>query len=167
MKFWIISDTHFGHKNIEKYCNRPVGFEEIILSNLLKIKKDDIIIHLGDLVFGESEYWLEKYIGINEAKKWLVLGNHDTKTYTYYITKGFDFVGETLEIVRENHRIVFSHKPILNHDSFDLNIHGHFHDNPHNKFVSNKHILVSIEGSYSPIELSKLITNHKKLLLLS
>ena len=49
---YLISDTHFNHKNIAKYCNRPENFNELIWENLGKLKKGDLLIHLGgDICF--------------------------------------------------------------------------------------------------------------------
>jgi len=30
---WIISDTHFFHENIGRYCDRPDGWLETIIEN--------------------------------------------------------------------------------------------------------------------------------------
>ena len=53
MKIYIISDTHFNHENIIKYCNRPFKdineMNDAIIDNWNRIvKKDEIVYHLGD-----------------------------------------------------------------------------------------------------------------------
>ena len=30
---WIIADTHFFHTNIGHYCNRPDGWQNLIIGN--------------------------------------------------------------------------------------------------------------------------------------
>ncbi len=47
---WIISDTHFGHKNIIKYCDRPLNHNELMIEQWGDlIKWQDNVLHLGDL----------------------------------------------------------------------------------------------------------------------
>lgn len=58
---YFISDTHFHHSNIIKYCNRPFKdineMNEIIISNWNNIvKKDDIVYHLGDFCLSSDDY---------------------------------------------------------------------------------------------------------------
>ena len=38
---YIIPDTHLGHENIKKYCNRPNNCEKIIEKNWNEIVKAD------------------------------------------------------------------------------------------------------------------------------
>ena len=38
---YVIPDTHLGHENIKKYCNRPNNFEKIIEKNWNEIVKAD------------------------------------------------------------------------------------------------------------------------------
>ena len=82
MKYWIITDTHFGHNKIKEYCNRPDDYEYRILDNLNKcVKPDDVVIHLGDFAFYKIDYWAEKYNWVLKgACSWLILGNHDKKS---------------------------------------------------------------------------------------
>ena len=53
MKLWIIADTHFYHENIKRYQGRPDDFNEQIIRNWCKlVAYDDVVIHLGDVIFG-------------------------------------------------------------------------------------------------------------------
>ena len=46
---WIISDTHFFHENIRRYCNRPENWQELIIKNWNDlVSPDETILHLGD-----------------------------------------------------------------------------------------------------------------------
>jgi calcineurin-like phosphoesterase family protein len=123
MNFWLISDTHLGHKDF-----RPAGFELKILSFLLKnVKKNDVLINLGDFVMGNDAYWCESYCKL-ECIKWLVLGNHDKHSVTWYMDKGFQGVFQTFTLSMYGHTILFSHEPQLDVGEYTLNIHGHLHD---------------------------------------
>ncbi len=47
---WIISDTHFFHENIGRYCNRPENWQDLIINNWNDlIAPDEQVLHLGDL----------------------------------------------------------------------------------------------------------------------
>ncbi len=59
MNIWYIADTHFYHKNIIEYCNRP--FKSLEEMNLVmvrnwnsRVKKDDTIFIVGDFIFTNS-----------------------------------------------------------------------------------------------------------------
>jgi len=83
MEVFLISDTHFGHSNIVRYCNRPfVDVEEMneaLVKNWNdKVGKHDMVWHLGDFC------WTRKAINeivprLNGNIK-LVFGGHD---YSY------------------------------------------------------------------------------------
>lgn len=36
---YLITDTHLGHENIKKYCNRPDNFEKLIENNWKNIDR--------------------------------------------------------------------------------------------------------------------------------
>ena len=78
---YFISDTHFNHENIIKYCNRPFKnikeMNQAIIENWNEvIKEDDVVYHLGDLALGRKEDIYEitsKLKGV----KYIIRGNHD------------------------------------------------------------------------------------------
>lgn len=76
---FFTADTHFGHSNIIKYCNRPFSnVEEMnrtIIDNLnAVIAPQDTLYHLGDFSFGPQTPFREK---INCNNIHLIRGNHD------------------------------------------------------------------------------------------
>lgn len=60
-KIYFISDTHFNHKNIIKYCNRPFKdveeMNKVLIENWNNTITDfNTIFHLGDVALtNESE----------------------------------------------------------------------------------------------------------------
>lgn len=168
VNFWLISDTHFGHDKLWQLFGRPKGFEEFILSNLHKIvQPDDVLIHLGDICKGDDAEWHER-LGRLPFTRWLVRGNHDGKTVSWYLDHGWEFVGETFTLHIGGKEILFSHIP--RHDTgYDLNIHGHFHnsthrsDEPEMRAIKNdKQLCISIErNNYRPYNLKTLIEKRR------
>lgn len=78
---WFTSDTHFGHANIIKFCNRPFDdvdqMNEAIIDNWNHVVgPDDIVFHLGDVALGPWEKWDSLLTRLN-GYKILVVGNHD------------------------------------------------------------------------------------------
>ena len=78
---YFTSDTHFGHKNIIAYSNRPFrDYTEMdwkIVDNWNHIiGPTDVVYHLGDVAMGPSERWDEILTALNGYKV-LVVGNHD------------------------------------------------------------------------------------------
>lgn len=81
--FYLIADTHFFHKNIIEYCNRPFEDTETMNNYIIEkwnsiVKEDDIVLHLGDVGFGMVEM-LSPIIHSLNGHKFLIRGNHDRK----------------------------------------------------------------------------------------
>lgn len=169
MHYWIITDTHYGHRKLEEYSGRPSDFEVRIFNNCMKvILPEDIVIHLGDVCMGRDLEMIEKYWIPIPGKKILVKGNHDKKSNTWYQAHGFDFVCESFGLNYLGNRILFSHAPRENIHGYNLNIHGHWHNNDHRKgpevmkFYTPFHKLLAIEfTNYQPILLETFLKNEK------
>lgn len=135
MKYWLITDTHFGHVAMHTYCGRPHNFEsKLILSVLRNVKEEDILVHLGDICIGNDDYWNRALKENCKGKMWLIRGNHDSKSTAWYMQRGWDFVGDFLIIKHFGKRIAFSHEPTIDAylvDCYDINIHGHLHNTNH------------------------------------
>ena len=86
MTIWYTADTHFGHENILRFCNRPFSsvsqMDATLLKNMWKlVKPDDHLWILGDLAFGakakDSAYVETIFNQLPGAERHLVIGNHD------------------------------------------------------------------------------------------
>ena len=56
---WFTSDTHFGHENIIRFCNRPFSNAQEMNAELIRrwrdtVPEDGIEFHLGDFAHGSS-----------------------------------------------------------------------------------------------------------------
>ena len=128
MKIWLISDTHFEHENITEFCGRPDNHEELMIQALYKIPAEDCLIHLGDICLGANEFINAQVIGDLKCRKMLVMGNHDEKSWSWYMEHGWDFVCNNFYLEYGGRKILFSHKPQPWDGNWDLNIHGHLHN---------------------------------------
>lgn len=86
-RVFFTSDTHFGHSNIIKYCDRPFKntdhMDRVIIDNWNDTVSDDsIVFHLGDVAMGDITKSLPK-VGLLRGCKVLVTGNHD-RTFVKY-----------------------------------------------------------------------------------
>lgn len=166
MTIWLTTDWHLKHFKIMEYENRPEGFEDIILNNILSsIQDGDKIINLGDCAFSNNvRETITSFNNSIKSKKNvtidLIRGNHDSKSKTFYESCGFDLVTNIIMYGD----ILLSHKPrdlSLEDPNIKYNIHGHFHSGSHPeedakyKYCDNKkHILLGLENvNYELIDL--------------
>lgn len=161
VKAYIISDTHFNHEAIKGYCNRPDNYEEILWKSLMKIQQEDCLIHLGDICIGDDQM-IHTYIRDLKCRKILVIGNHDSKSWSWYMEHGWDFVCDAFRLKYCGKIIMFSHCPQPWDGVWEINIHGHLHNLGHRdkefKELKRWHRLYAPElNNYNPIELSKFI----------
>lgn len=133
-KLWLISDTHFGHKNIVKFQERPETHEVLMLSHWIDcVAEDDQILHLGDVFMGSkgnAPRWA-KVLARMPGEKFVMLGNHDPRgDDKIWGIAGFEIVSPFI-----HDRVAFTHEPIgtkwspggFHLDDWDVNIHGHVH----------------------------------------
>lgn len=164
MKYWIITDTHFGHTKLREF-GRPANFDSVILQNIFTlVNSDDVLIHLGDFCIGDDMAWHVKFMSCAPSKKWLIKGNHDKKSNTWYLNNGWNFVGDWMGLEMFGKKIFFSHKPMMD-VGYDINIHGHFHNSQHHtdefkEILTEKHKLLALEKTdYKPVLLEQFINS--------
>lgn len=160
MTIFLISDTHFNHKNIIKYCNRPYWSVQEMNSELIKnwnrvVKKQDTVFFLGDFSLGHEF----SYFSLLNGHIFFVKGNHDqekvagNQTYEHIVLEynGWQFY--------------------LVHDPKDIpsefpgwGLTGHVHNN-HGAFINPEtmNVNVSVEMiNYTPIKLSEIVKKIKE-----
>lgn len=136
---YFTSDTHFGHHNIIKYCNRPFNnideHDDALVDNWCSIvKKGDTVYHLGD--FGNTKDYdrLRKICNKLTGQIMFIRGNHDTNLDA--IKFRFKFIKDThlisTKIENAKIRLFLSHYPHRTwiHRSRDsYHLFGHTHGN--------------------------------------
>lgn len=160
-RIWLITDTHFNHDAIVRYCDRPEDHGERIIRNCRRLlAPTDVLIHLGDVIFNKASE-LDELLGLIPGTKVLVKGNHDRRSDSWFYNKGFAFVCDELRIGD----VLLSHipKPELPSD-VRLNVHGHFHNTDHRRhepeiaayYDDTKHRLLALEYTdYEPVLMSE------------
>lgn len=155
---WLISDTHFFHVNIGQYCNRPDGWQDLIIANWNRfIRPGEIVFHLGDLALGKKESIVALVPQLN-GRLYLMRGNHDRRGEAFYRELAITLVKEPYRMeTNEGIRLVFSHRPILPLAPGVLNLHGHIHNSPTPE-LGPRHINISIEvRQYRPWRLEEIL----------
>ena len=111
MTTFFVSDTHFGHKNIIKYCNRPWDNVQEMNAGLIErwnsvVEPDDEVWHLGDFCMGGTrpKDWLPRLNG----KIHLIRGNHDP----HVEDQGFASVQNYKELNIQGKKITLLHFPM-------------------------------------------------------
>lgn len=138
MTIFFTSDTHFGHRNIIKYCNRPFQTIEEHDQKLIEnwnsvVQKGDIIYHLGDFGFGDIQY-IKKICSKLKGQINLILGNHDTNINKF--SDRFGFIKDThLLKTKLNSRTVqifmshYPHRTWIHRPRNCYHLYGHVHGN--------------------------------------
>ena len=170
---WIISDTHFGHKSLQKYTGRPDNVDEIFLDNIsaTPYKSGDTLIHLGDFCLAPGEVCKNFHTRFLQSLPYsvhtvLVRGNHDVKSLSWYTRIGWDMVVDSFFINAYGGKLLFSHIPVSEEScSFDINIHGHLHNTSADNWepeirraITEKHVLFDPEGNYAPMRVDTALT---------
>jgi calcineurin-like phosphoesterase family protein len=154
-KIFLISDTHFCHKNIIEYADRPfLSVEEMnekIIENWNKaVKKNYKVIIAGDFALCGKEKMKELVERLN-GYKILILGNHD-RSYNSMKSFPFDEVIKYPILIQEKY--IISHHPLENVPTGFVNIHGHIHNR---EMHSLNYFNISVEQiGYTPIELKEI-----------
>lgn len=118
-KLFFTSDTHFFHKNIIKYCDRPFdNVEEMnakIVENWNKVvPKDGVVFHLGDVsLTGGSKRLSEILMKLNGTIH-LITGNHERDALDKeYIRTRWESINDLVEIEVEDEEITYGKQQIV------------------------------------------------------
>ena len=114
---YFTSDTHFGHENIIRYCNRPFRNAEEMNAELIRrwretVPEDGVVFHLGDFAHGNARLWNDILSALT-GRKYLILGNHDMKALRQGYMGRFEHVAQQMTIRVGGQAIVLNHNPFL------------------------------------------------------
>lgn len=169
-EIFVISDTHFGHENIIKYCDRPFHstgeMDEKMIENWNRVvSPQDKVYHLGDVYMGSQEN-ASKVLPRLNGKKRLILGNHDDgKDKLLHI----HFQKISMWRIFKEFGLLLTHVPVHESNISSIgkkndgtpyheltNVHGHIHTNPSPK---GRYRCVCVEQiDYTPVNIEKLRT---------
>lgn len=139
---FFTSDTHFYHRNIMKYCNRPFETVEEMNKTLINnwnavVKENDIVFHLGDFGFAGSQE-INDILNRLNGKIYLIMGNHDRKMIRQGYTKHFEDISMAKYIRVNGQQMYLCHFPFLcfdgvygrNDKTITWQLFGHVHSGP-------------------------------------
>ena len=183
MKQLYISDTHFSHKNILHYDNRPFKSTEEMDEEMIRrwneaVAPEDHVYILGDFHWGKESEWIDILPRLN-GQKTLILGNHDItpqKSRKYFADV------KDYKVVDDNgRRVVLCHYPIpcyKNHFYGWYHLYGHVHNSfewnmmEHNRYLmeelySHKCNMINVGAmmpymNYTPKTLDEIVAGYEE-----
>jgi len=144
-KLFFISDTHFNHKNIISYCNRPFQDEFYMNEGLISdwnetVPEDGTVFHLGDFAMPCNYENFKSIIKRLNGEIHLILGNHcyqnkfnKPKFKELLGNKVYDVVDLKVidnELDYGHVKFFMSHYPHLFWQRGSYHLHGHVHSGP-------------------------------------
>ena len=163
-EIWLISDTHFNHKNMIEWRTGRPGFSSVEEMNQLmidnwnsNIKQGDIVYHLGDVFMGSQDWFKSNWPRLNGRKR-LIVGNHDD---IKFLSCGGFFSKVLMWRKFQEFGILLSHVPLdkgslynWKSDEYLHNVHGHTHRNNHEDVDTYTNICVE-QTNYKPINIEE------------
>ena len=162
-KTLFISDSHFFHGNIIKYCNRPFSSVDEMNSALVKnwnntVSNEDRVYHLGDFSFAHGNRFPATkniYDQLN-GYKILISGNHDDDDTKFMFNEFHDY----LEVSVNNHFVVMCHYPLLSFNRMHkgaVHFYGHVHNQTPLHAPTNSYNICVEMQDYRPKSLFEII----------
>lgn len=174
MTIYYTADTHFGHANIIRFCDRPFAGVAEMDAELIarwneKVGDDDDVYVVGDFAYRNAES-AAKYLRALSGRKHLVVGNHDRKwmrdARAVALLESSEGVAD---IVDGGRRVVMCHYPLMTWPGREsYMVHGHIHDDTRGAYwpllASYGRALnagVDVNG-FEPCTLDELVENNRK-----
>lgn len=173
--YYFISDTHFGHFNIIKYCHRPFDnakeMEDAIVKKWNeKVKPEDTVFFLGDFCMKKSSEapegkTFDYYKGRLNGKIIFFKGNHDKNN-------GNKSIIESMVIKHGGSRIYMTHDPKFAKEDFKYNFCGHVHEKWQFRKIGKRSVIINLsveQWNYQPVDINEIFSalskwkrSHKK-----
>lgn len=128
---FVTSDTHFGHKNIIRLCDRPFASVEEMDETMIDrwnevVRPNDIVWHLGDFAY-KLPGGPHKIFNRLNGSKYFITGNHDPEPT---LKLGWVYVNNYVEM-DWGPKFVLFHYPMVEWNHFyrgAIHCHGHQHN---------------------------------------
>lgn len=163
---YITADTHFGHKAMIGFADRPFRFldemdDAMIAAWNAKVPKGAIVYHLGDFSFHKPGYTIGILQRLNGTIR-LVRGNHDKKNVVKgEVAQHFDWIRDYYESrLPDNRKLIMCHYPLLTWNGShrgNLHVHGHSHGNLHDSGTTRVDVGVDTTEDYAPLSFAELM----------
>lgn len=175
---YYTSDTHFNHKNIIEFCNRPFrtadGQLDVPAMNRhmieawnSRVTDEDLVIHGGDFGMGSWKEWAGFRAQL-KGRLLLIKGNHDRKL-EHWLKPG-DFCLDSL-LTRDGYFITHVPPGMPDHAQrygpLDVHpvppeahtvIHGHTHHANHTQDGNLRYIAIGVDVTgYVPLTLDEIL----------
>lgn len=180
MRTFVISDTHFGHRNLFErerggYFDGDIKsveeLDEMMIERWNKtVSKIDLIWHLGDIAMDKKH--VKRIIPHLNGDKSLIMGNHDKEPPQFYLDCGFAKV-RAMKVFNAGDLpgAILTHIPIspASVGRWGKNIHGHTHKYrvlvpagiagiSNRSHPDSRYVCVSVEQTeYTPVLLDEIL----------
>ncbi|HON81094.1 MAG TPA: 2'-5' RNA ligase family protein [Methanoregulaceae archaeon] len=155
---FVISDLHFGHTNIIRYCHRPfssvIEMDTVLLDNWnFTVRPDDLVIYLGDLRYGRGAPPADHFLNRLQGNITSIIGNHDDP---------LPGAVPSLMVTCQDIPFLCIHNPgEVPEDSHGWVIHGHIHNNDLERypFINGEQRTINVSAElvkYAPVSLDEI-----------
>lgn len=144
---YFSSDLHLNHEAVIKFgrkFNNVAEMNHVILTQInTKIKKEDLLVLLGDTIMINKDYnWVLD--SINCKNIIMLYGNHCNriKIAQTALEKSVLFHGDYVELSVNNQKLICSHYPIMHwnyQDEDSIMLHGHLHGDEPSEIIKAMH----------------------------
>lgn len=130
---WFTADTHFFHRNIIKYCNRPFDDVEAMNEALIRnwnevVDEYDRVFVIGDFAMSATQLQIDRLLARLKGHKTLIAGNHDGARIKR--STGWVRVLREAFLKQDDVRMHLYHYPIESWNGMykgAIHLHGHSH----------------------------------------
>lgn len=171
-KVFVISDTHFWHRNIIKYCDRSFSTVEEMNATMVErwnnvVRPDDIVIFCGDFCFSRKSTAADvtqRLTQMLNGIKVIIKGNHDFKKLNYCA------LGWAAEFYQELNLVdtQFIHVPfnlLERSEKFKTVFYGHVHNHTIENQPSNCYNVCVDVLDFTPWDITHSLTDADKAIL--
>lgn len=169
------ADTHFGHANIIRFCDRPFSsveeMDRIMIENWNnRVQAEDTVFIVGDFAYRSSRSVVQILKHLN-GHKHLITGNHDHSwLQNENVEKLFESISHMDIINDSGHRVILCHYPLMTWSGEKKGaymVYGHIHNHTSDLdfwpyIAGNDHMLnAGVDVNYfAPATLDELIKNN-------